>query len=166
MSPPGFSHLYSFFYACCKNDPYSYKNLLRNLTDDEGILPPMYKTKDSDEPRYRTFSSIVEVGGVVYQGAAAKSKKLAELNAAKAAYSSFMERKLGVFPLIVSLTEIETEFLKICLVNHHFSTDAGKLFEPRYFLEFSPCLGSVTVISVKAGSSSSSSSTYNKPIHC
>ncbi|KAI3461216.1 hypothetical protein Pfo_017879 [Paulownia fortunei] len=77
-----------------ENDPRSYKILLQELTDNEGFFLPTYTTIRSDESHCQTFSSTVEVGGEVFQGAAAKSKKLAELNAAKAAYTVFMERKL------------------------------------------------------------------------
>ena len=53
---------------------------------------PIYKTEMSGEPHNPSFISTVEVVGVIFQGAVAKSKKLAEANAARAAYIIFMER--------------------------------------------------------------------------
>ncbi|KAK4441362.1 Double-stranded RNA-binding protein 4 [Sesamum alatum] len=73
-----------------ENDPRSYKILLQELTENEGFFLPTYTTIRAGE----TFSSTVEVEGEAFQGAAAKSKKQAELNAAKAAYTMFVERKL------------------------------------------------------------------------
>ncbi|XP_020552630.1 double-stranded RNA-binding protein 4-like [Sesamum indicum] len=73
-----------------ENGQRSYKILLWELTDKEGFFLPTYTTIRAGE----TFTSTVEVEGEAFQGAAAKSKKLAELNAAKAAYTVFMERKL------------------------------------------------------------------------
>ncbi|KAL9143300.1 hypothetical protein ABFS82_14G226800 [Erythranthe guttata] len=77
-----------------ENDPHSYKILLQELADKEGFFPPKYTTTVPRDSRIQTFSSTVEVEGEVFQGDTAKSKKLAELNAAKAAYTVFTERKL------------------------------------------------------------------------
>ncbi|KAL0418396.1 UNVERIFIED_CONTAM: Double-stranded RNA-binding protein 4 [Sesamum radiatum] len=63
---------------------------LYELTDNEGFFLPMYTTIRAGE----TFTSTVELEGEAFQGAAAKSKNLAELHAAKVAYTVFMERKL------------------------------------------------------------------------
>ncbi|KAK4408371.1 Double-stranded RNA-binding protein 5 [Sesamum angolense] len=73
-----------------QNDQRSYKILLQELTDNEGFFLPMNTTIRAGE----TFTSTVEVEGEAFQGAAAKSKNLAELHAAKVAYTVFMERKL------------------------------------------------------------------------
>ncbi|KAL0390715.1 UNVERIFIED_CONTAM: Double-stranded RNA-binding protein 4 [Sesamum calycinum] len=73
-----------------QNDQRSYKILLRELTDNEGFFLPTYTTIRAGE----TFTSTVELEGEAFQGAAAKSKNLAELHAAKVAYTVFMERKL------------------------------------------------------------------------
>ncbi|KAL3620263.1 hypothetical protein CASFOL_035175 [Castilleja foliolosa] len=78
--------------AFLENDPSSYKTLLHELAKSEGFFTPMYTTIGSD--RFRTFSSTVNVEGEVFQGEIAKSKKLAELSAAKAAYTELIERKL------------------------------------------------------------------------
>ncbi|EYU36000.1 hypothetical protein MIMGU_mgv1a026812mg [Erythranthe guttata] len=76
-----------------ENDPHSYKILLQELADKEGFFPPKYTTTVPRDSRIQTFSSTVEVEGEVFQGDTAKSKKLAELNAAKAAYTVFTERE-------------------------------------------------------------------------
>lgn len=54
----------------------------------------------SGEAHRPTFFSIVEIEGESFHGKAAKSKKLAELNAAQAAYTALMERKLVTTPLL------------------------------------------------------------------
>ncbi|KAG8371082.1 hypothetical protein BUALT_Bualt13G0049900 [Buddleja alternifolia] len=107
--------------ALHENDKSSYKNLLQELTQSEGFLLPTYTTTESNDPHCRTFSSTVEVEGEVFQGAAAKSKKLAELNAAKTAYTIFVERKLfqpGYVPPRASSDDV---------------------------LKLTPCLGSLTI---------------------
>lgn len=75
-----------------ENDPSSYKILLNKLTNDEGFFPPTYKTMRHDECESQSFSTTVEIEGEVFQGATAKSEKLAELNSAKAAYTALIER--------------------------------------------------------------------------
>ncbi|PIM99437.1 hypothetical protein CDL12_28069 [Handroanthus impetiginosus] len=78
-----------------EDDPRSYKILLQETVEKEGLPFPKYKTiKSEDSCNFQTFSSTVEVGEEVFKGATEKTKKLAELNAAKAAYTVFMERKL------------------------------------------------------------------------
>ncbi|CAA0824357.1 Double-stranded RNA-binding protein 4 [Striga hermonthica] len=80
--------------AFLENDPRSYKILLNELAKDEGFFIPVYTTSRCDEAKFEAFSSIVDVEGEIFQGAKANSKKLAELNAAKAAYTVLIERKL------------------------------------------------------------------------
>ncbi|GFP97193.1 double-stranded RNA-binding protein 4 [Phtheirospermum japonicum] len=65
---------------------------LEELAKSEGFFLPIYTTIGSD--RFQTFSSTVDVEGESFQGEIAKSKTLAELNAAKAAYTVLIERKL------------------------------------------------------------------------
>ncbi|XP_042511822.1 double-stranded RNA-binding protein 1-like [Macadamia integrifolia] len=71
-----------------------YKNLLQELTQKEGFSLPVYATTVSGESHLPTFSSTVEVGEV-FHGKAAKTKKQAEMNAAKVAYSDLKERRLS-----------------------------------------------------------------------
>ncbi|KAK1354488.1 Double-stranded RNA-binding domain [Heracleum sosnowskyi] len=70
-----------------------YKNILQELAQSEGFILPIYKTENSCEPHNPSFISTVEVEGETFQGTEAKSKKQAESNAARAAYTALMERK-------------------------------------------------------------------------
>ncbi|XP_017238811.1 double-stranded RNA-binding protein 1 isoform X2 [Daucus carota subsp. sativus] len=76
-----------------KNCPPLYKNILQELAQSEGFIFPVYKTENSGEPHNPSFISTVEVEGEMFQGTVAKSKKQAESNAARVAYTAFMERK-------------------------------------------------------------------------
>ncbi|CAA2976090.1 Hypothetical predicted protein [Olea europaea subsp. europaea] len=76
-----------------QEDPLSYKNLLQELAQEEGFFLPMYTTIVAGQPHNQTFISSVEIEGENFRGVEAKSKKVAELNAAKAAYTAFIERK-------------------------------------------------------------------------
>ncbi|GER31704.1 double-stranded RNA binding protein [Striga asiatica] len=77
-----------------ENDPRSYKILLNELAKEEGFFIPVYTTSRCDEAKFQAFSSIVDVEGEIFEGDKANSKKMAELNAAKAAYTVLIERKL------------------------------------------------------------------------
>ncbi|KAL6559058.1 HLA class II histocompatibility antigen, DR beta 4 chain [Orobanche hederae] len=68
-----------------------YKSLLQDLAHKRGLLLPSYATVKSGLSHRPLFSSIVELGGHEYRGAEAKTKKQAEMNAAKAAYCALME---------------------------------------------------------------------------
>ncbi|KAL6507820.1 HLA class II histocompatibility antigen, DR beta 4 chain [Orobanche gracilis] len=68
-----------------------YKSLLQDLAQKRGLLSPSYATVKSDMFHRPLFSSTVELGGHEYRGAEAKTKKQAEMNAAKAAYCALME---------------------------------------------------------------------------
>lgn len=81
------THFYSY-HDPCKIDSCSYKILLKRFASDEGFFPPIYKAIRCDD----SVSCTVEVEGEVFQGAAAESETLAELNAAKAAYTALIER--------------------------------------------------------------------------
>uniref|UniRef100_A0A7N2KMQ4 DRBM domain-containing protein n=1 Tax=Quercus lobata TaxID=97700 RepID=A0A7N2KMQ4_QUELO len=83
LSPDGFQ----------KGDFGLYKNLLQELAQQEGFSIPIYKTTKSGELHLPTFYSNVEVEGEIFRGKEGKSKKQAELNAAKVAYSILKERK-------------------------------------------------------------------------
>lgn len=77
-----------------------YKNLLQDLTVKEGFSTPVYTTRSSGASHVPTFTATVEVEGDVFHGVAAKTKKQAEINAAKIAYFSLKERKSFVFSLL------------------------------------------------------------------
>ncbi|MED6145333.1 HLA class II histocompatibility antigen, DR beta 4 chain, variant 2 [Stylosanthes scabra] len=70
-----------------------YKNLLQELVQKEGFSMPSYITERSGEAHIPTFLSHVEVAGEVFTGQEAKTKKQAEMNAAKVAYTTLKERK-------------------------------------------------------------------------
>ncbi|KAK7844734.1 double-stranded rna-binding protein 4 [Quercus suber] len=63
------------------------------LAQQEGFSIPIYNTTKSGELHMPTFYSNVEVEGEIFRGKEGKSKKQAELNAAKVAYSILKERK-------------------------------------------------------------------------
>ncbi|XWS52748.1 hypothetical protein CRYUN_Cryun11dG0098800 [Craigia yunnanensis] len=69
-----------------------YKNLLQELTQREEFGLPEYKTMKCGVPHRPTFFSGVEVEGEVFYGKGAKSKKEAEINAAKVAFTNLTER--------------------------------------------------------------------------
>ncbi|KAM3740390.1 hypothetical protein ACB098_08G095500 [Castanea mollissima] len=85
LSPDGFQ----------KGDFGLYKNLLQELAQQEGFSIPIYNTTKSGELHMPTFYSNVEVEGEIFHGKEGKSKKQAELNAAKVAYSILKERGLS-----------------------------------------------------------------------
>ncbi|KAL7096392.1 hypothetical protein ACP275_10G076500 [Erythranthe tilingii] len=63
-----------------------HKNLLQEFAQRKGLLCPSYETTSSGMSHRPSFVSTVEVGSNTYTGAEAKTKKLAEMNAAKVAY--------------------------------------------------------------------------------
>lgn len=75
-----------------QDDSVLYKNLLQELAQKEAYALPVYNTKQSGESHAPTFVSTVEVGGKVFSGQEAKSKKQAEMSAAKVAYMRLKER--------------------------------------------------------------------------
>ncbi|XP_047181239.1 double-stranded RNA-binding protein 1-like [Vigna umbellata] len=70
-----------------------YKNLLQELTQKEGFRLPIYSTNINGEAHMPLFVSQVEVEGVLFTGQEAKSKKQAEMSAAKVAYMALKEHK-------------------------------------------------------------------------
>ncbi|XP_057955695.1 double-stranded RNA-binding protein 1-like isoform X2 [Malania oleifera] len=105
-SPESFSTLKEAEHAAAKaalmsllpDDPQEdyhgfYKNLLQRLSQKDGLCLPVYKTGKSGKPHMPTFVSTVEIGGEIFHGKGAKSKKQAEINAAKVAYTTFKGRK-------------------------------------------------------------------------
>ncbi|KAK3205518.1 hypothetical protein Dsin_019564 [Dipteronia sinensis] len=69
-----------------------YKSLLQELTQREDLSKPVYKTIKSGEPHMPTFSSTVEVEGELFYGKTGRTKKEAEIKAAKVAYTCLIER--------------------------------------------------------------------------
>ncbi|CAJ2636421.1 unnamed protein product [Trifolium pratense] len=71
-----------------------YKNLLQELVEKEGLQLPVYSTnKSGGEAHKPIFTSQVEIKGEIFTGQESKSKKLAEMSAAKVAYTTLKERK-------------------------------------------------------------------------
>ncbi|KAG6521922.1 hypothetical protein ZIOFF_019056 [Zingiber officinale] len=70
-----------------QDDGIMYKNLLQELVQKEGLPMPEYNTTRYGERHVPTFSVTVEIKGKLFQGDAAKTKRQAETNAAKIAYS-------------------------------------------------------------------------------
>ncbi|KAJ0246404.1 Double-stranded RNA-binding protein 4 [Hirschfeldia incana] len=66
----------------------AYKNLLQEIAQKENSLLPVYATSTSGPSHAPTFTSTVEFAGNLYKGEEAKTKKLAEMNAARVAFMS------------------------------------------------------------------------------
>ncbi|KAF4360491.1 hypothetical protein G4B88_003374 [Cannabis sativa] len=69
-----------------------YKILLQEIVQREDLSTPVYKTIKRGEPHKPIFFTSVELDGEIFHGKAAKSKKQAELDAARAAYVALKER--------------------------------------------------------------------------
>ena len=76
-----------------QDESRGYKNLLQELVQREDLSIPIYKTTKHGEPHKPIFFSTVELEGEIFHGKAAKSKKQAELDAARVAYVALKERK-------------------------------------------------------------------------
>ncbi|XP_075638969.1 double-stranded RNA-binding protein 1 isoform X1 [Castanea sativa] len=85
-----------------EDDSGPYKNLLQELVQKEGFSLPVYDTNRFGEVHVPVFVSTVEIEGEVFKGHEARTKKQAEMNAAKIAYTTLKQRKPGQGPLIVS----------------------------------------------------------------
>ncbi|KAE8663819.1 putative Small heat-shock protein [Hibiscus syriacus] len=72
-----------------------YKNLLQELTQREEWSLPEYKTTQCGEPHRPKFFSTVQAEGHVFHGKGGKSKREAEINAAKLAYTNLIQRLKG-----------------------------------------------------------------------
>ncbi|TYJ26539.1 hypothetical protein E1A91_A07G126600v1 [Gossypium mustelinum] len=90
-----------------------YKNLLQELTQREEWNLPEYKTKKCGVPHRPTFFSSVEVGEDVFYGEGGKSKKEAEINAAKVAYTNLTERLQVSSSKLCSPQYLTSEHLKV-----------------------------------------------------
>ncbi|RVW90286.1 Double-stranded RNA-binding protein 1 [Vitis vinifera] len=92
LSPAGFQEA-SLLKYLFPDDYGVYKNLLQEMARKEGYQLPVYSTEKSGVSHMPTFLSTVEIEGETFVGQKAKTKKLAEMNAAKAAYTHLKERK-------------------------------------------------------------------------
>ncbi|KAH8480809.1 hypothetical protein H0E87_030894 [Populus deltoides] len=71
-----------------EEDESGYKNLLQEMARREGCGVPTYFTEKSGEAHAPTFISKVEIDGVSFTGKEARTKKQAEMSAAKIAYTA------------------------------------------------------------------------------
>ncbi|KAJ6799850.1 double-stranded RNA-binding protein 1-like [Iris pallida] len=69
-----------------------YKNLLQELLQKEGFSLPKYSTARDGASHMPIFSSVVEIEGKSFVGDVARSKKQAEVNAAKVALDQLKKR--------------------------------------------------------------------------
>ncbi|KAF4383999.1 hypothetical protein F8388_018751 [Cannabis sativa] len=76
-----------------KDESRVYKNLLQEIVQREDLSTPVYKTIRRGEPHKPIIFTSVELDGEIFHGKAAKSKKQAELDAARAAYVALKEHK-------------------------------------------------------------------------
>ncbi|GAA0141475.1 hypothetical protein LIER_02609 [Lithospermum erythrorhizon] len=70
-----------------------YKTLLQEFAQKKGVQFPKYDTIKSGPSHNPTFASTVEIGTDVFQGLEAKTKKQAEMGAAKFAFNALLKRK-------------------------------------------------------------------------
>lgn len=70
---------------------------MQELVQKEGIPLPIYSTNIKGESHVPVFVSTVEIEGQIFIGEEAKTKKNAEINAAKVAYNTLKERECLFF---------------------------------------------------------------------
>ncbi|KAF2288164.1 hypothetical protein GH714_004759 [Hevea brasiliensis] len=75
-----------------EEDESAYKNLLQELAQKESYGLPTYSTVISGEGHRPTFVSTVNIGGELFTGQEVRTKKQAELSAAKVAYIALKQR--------------------------------------------------------------------------
>ncbi|KAL9341913.1 hypothetical protein Peur_065238 [Populus x canadensis] len=85
-----------------EEDESGYKNLLQELAQREGCGLPTYSTNKSGEAHVPTFISTVEIEGEIFTGQGAKTKKQAEMSAAKTAYTALKQRNSSPSPAVLS----------------------------------------------------------------
>ncbi|KAF5749159.1 double-stranded RNA-binding protein 2-like isoform X1 [Tripterygium wilfordii] len=81
-----------------QEDESRYKNLLQELAQKECYGLPSYNTLKSGEPHVPIFVSTVEVEGELFTGREAKTKKQAEMSAARIAYKAIKDRMASQSP--------------------------------------------------------------------
>ncbi|RWW56316.1 hypothetical protein BHE74_00036993, partial [Ensete ventricosum] len=92
-----------------RSDDAVYKNLLQELTQKHGLPLPKYTTTSYGKSHIPSFSSTVEIKGEFFKGDVAKTRKQAEMNAAKVAWSHLKEGKL-LFENQIVLKGISSRF--------------------------------------------------------
>ncbi|XP_052305320.1 double-stranded RNA-binding protein 1 isoform X12 [Populus trichocarpa] len=85
-----------------EEDESGYKNLLQDMARREGCGLPTYWTDKSGEAHVPTFVSKVEIEGEIFTGQGAKTKKQAEMSAAKIAYTALQQRYSSQSPGFLS----------------------------------------------------------------
>lgn len=101
-----FFYFLSFSVEFFQDNCIAYKNLLQELAQKEGFCLPTYGTNSCVVPHMpvfvsTVFVSTVEVKGETFQDEGARTKKQAEMNAAKVAYIIIKERKWFFLCLLV-----------------------------------------------------------------
>lgn len=76
-----------------QEDETLYKTLLQELAQKKGLQFPKYTTVRSGPSHVPTFVSTVEIGTDVFQGLEARTKKQAEMSAAKVAYNALLKHR-------------------------------------------------------------------------
>ncbi|KAJ6763139.1 hypothetical protein OIU79_023807 [Salix purpurea] len=125
-------------------DGFGYKNLLQELAQREGCGLPTYSTNKSGEAHIPTFTSTVEIEGEIFTGQGAKTKKQAEMSAAKTAYTALKQRhRVEIanqslmrefhFDLIITIWQLKSE-------PQHFSPLLANFKKLLGALHFSPLL--------------------------
>nr|CAB3474404.1 unnamed protein product [Digitaria exilis] len=105
----------------------SYKNLLQELLQKEGVPLPVYATTLEVSNHSGAFVSTVEIQGTTFQGEPGNTKKQAEVNVAKVAFQHFKGRDKGsAFSAVYGGSSMQqgTENL--------FSGQKIKIIEPEY----------------------------------
>ncbi|XP_022980603.1 double-stranded RNA-binding protein 1-like isoform X2 [Cucurbita maxima] len=74
-----------------QEDSGLYKNLLQEMAQKKGLGLPVYSTSQSGEIHVPVFVSTVKIGEANFEGEQSRTKKQAEMSAAKAAYMSIKE---------------------------------------------------------------------------
>ncbi|KAJ6951794.1 double-stranded RNA-binding protein 1-like isoform X19 [Populus alba x Populus x berolinensis] len=85
-----------------EEDEFGYKSLLQELAQREGCGLPTYLTDKSGEAHAPTFVSKVEIEGEIFTGQGAKTKKQAEMSAAKIAFTALKQRYSSQSPGFLS----------------------------------------------------------------
>ncbi|KAJ6858433.1 double-stranded RNA-binding protein 1-like isoform X10 [Populus alba x Populus x berolinensis] len=85
-----------------EEDGFGYKSLLQELAQREGCGLPTYLTDKSGEAHAPTFVSKVEIEGEIFTGQGAKTKKQAEMSAAKIAFTALKQRYSSQSPGFLS----------------------------------------------------------------
>ena len=104
------SNFFNLGFSIFQDNSVLYKNLLQELVQKEGFSLPVYVTNRSGEVHEPIFFSTVVIGEV-FIGHEARTKKQAEMNAAKIACTTLKERKfiflstLLVLGLVLTLSK-------------------------------------------------------------